>query len=227
MVYDILRDDKSGHDISHIRNVLAMSLKFADSEGADKDLVSLIALLHDVDDYKLFGYENSANLTNARRIMDACSIDADTQKLVCNGISTIGYSKRLKGTTPNFLEAMIVSDADMCDALGASGIIRTHTYATIHGRAFFYRDIHPIDDMTASKYTSKNADTTVCHFFEKLLRLKNLMLTESGMREAQKRHQFIADFLYEFFEEEDCPEWRQYLDKFLESQDNIGNKKIK
>ena len=49
---------------------------------------------------------------------------------------------------------------------------------------------------------------------EKLLKLKDLMMTKSGYEEAIKRHQVIVDFLYQFFEEEDVPEWKEYLDKF-------------
>ena len=58
-VFNILNKDNSGHGIDHINRVLNLSLKFAEKENADKDIVSLIALLHDVDDYKLFGDENA------------------------------------------------------------------------------------------------------------------------------------------------------------------------
>lgn len=42
--------------------------------------------------------------------------------------------------------------------------------------------------------------------FEKLLRLKDLMLTDSGKKEAIKRHNMMIEFLYHFFEEENVPE---------------------
>lgn len=69
--------------------------------------------------------------------------------------------------------------------------------------------------MTADTYTSKCADTSVCHLFEKILKLKNLMLTDSGKKEAEARNQIIVDFLYHLFDEENAPEWTEYLDNYL------------
>ena len=70
LVFELLGNDETGHGIDHIKRVLRLSLNFADIENADKDLVTLIALLHDVDDYKLFGMENAKELVNAKKIMN-------------------------------------------------------------------------------------------------------------------------------------------------------------
>ena len=214
-VIKLLDKDNSGHGMDHINRVLDLSLKFAEKENANKDVVSLIALLHDVDDYKLFGMENAKNLTNAKRIMDNCSVDKDIQEKVCKELNNIGYSKRLKGCCPITLEGKIVSDADMCDALGVNGILRVYTYSMKNGKPFFDRNIFPIEDITADKYTRKTADSSVCHLFEKVLKLKNLMLTNSGKEESIKRHEIVVDFLYHLFEEENAPEWTEYLDNYL------------
>mgnify|MGYP002511603237 CR=1 FL=1 len=214
-VFELLNNDNSGHNMDHIDRVLTLSLKFAEQECANKEVVSLIALLHDVDDYKLFGIENAENLTNAKRIMNNCNIDLEIQNLVLSSLKCIGYSKLLKGLRPQTLEGKIVSDADMCDALGANGIIRVYTYSMKNKKPFFDKNIFPIENMTADKYTSKCADSSVCHLFEKILKLKNLMLTVSGKKEAESRHQIIVDFLYHLFEEENAPEWTEYLDNYL------------
>ncbi len=214
-VFELLNTDNSGHNMDHIDRVLRLSLKFAEQEHANTEVVSLIALLHDVDDYKLFGKENAENLTNAKKIMDNCMIDLETQNLVLSSLKCIGYSKLLKGFRPETLEGKIVSDADMCDALGANGIIRVYTYSVKNKRPFFDKNIFPIENMTADAYTSKCADTSVCHLFEKILKLKNLMLTNSGRKEAEARHHIIVDFLYHLFEEENAPEWTEYLDNYL------------
>lgn len=216
LVFELLGNDESGHGIDHIIRVVRLSLGFAEKEGANKDLVTLIALLHDVDDYKLFGMENAKELVNAKKIMTDCEIDKDIQERVCDAIKCIGYSKRLKGISPTTIEGCVVADADMCDALGASGIIRTLEYGKSHGRVFFDPKIVPIDDIKASEYIGRNADTGVCHMFEKILRLKDMMLTSAGMDEASRRHQFNIDFLYQLFYEEDCPDWTRYLDNYLE-----------
>ena len=214
-VSELLNKDNSGHGMDHINRVLELSLKFAEKENANKDIVSLIALLHDVDDYKLFGMNNAENLTNTKKIMEDCNVDKNTQEQVCLALSNIGYSKRLKGFCPTTLEGKIVSDADMCDALGANGILRVYTYSLKNGKPFFNKDIFPIEDISAEKYTRRCADSSVCHIFEKILKLKSLMLTESGKEEAKSRHQIIVDFLYHLFDEENVPEWTRYLNEYL------------
>lgn len=214
-VSELLNKDNSGHGMDHINRVLELSLKFAEKENANKDIVSLIALLHDVDDYKLFGMNNAENLTNTKKIMEDCNVDKNTQEQVCLALNNIGYSKRLKGFCPTTLEGKIVSDADMCDVLGANGILRVYTYSLKNGKPFFNKDIFPIEDISAEKYTRRCADSSVCHIFEKILKLKSLMLTESGKEEAKSRHQIIVDFLYHLFDEENVPEWTRYLNEYL------------
>ena len=60
-VWDLLNEEDSGHGMEHIERVLKLSLAFAKKEGANQEVVSLIALLHDADDYKLFGMDNAKN----------------------------------------------------------------------------------------------------------------------------------------------------------------------
>lgn len=63
-------------------------------------------------------------------------------------------------------------------------------------------------------YINSNS-TSINHFFEKLLKLKNLMLTDSGKKEASQRHQLMIDFLYQYFDEEEAEEWKTYLKNYL------------
>lgn len=214
-VYELLNKDNSGHGNDHIDRVLDLSLKFAKKETANKDVVALIALLHDVDDYKLFGEENAENLTNAKSIMNNANVPNDIQNQVLASLKCIGYSKLLKGFRPKTIEGKIVSDADMCDALGVNGVLRVYKYSMKNGKPFFDKNVFPIEEMTADKYTRKCADSSVCHIFEKILKLKDLMMTESGKQEAQERHQIIVDILYHLFEEENTPEWTEYLNEYL------------
>lgn len=214
-VYELLNKDNSGHGNDHIDRVLDLSLKFTQKETANADVVALIALLHDVDDYKLFGEENAENLTNAKSIMNKANVPNDIQNQVLASLKCIGYSKLLKGFRPTTIEGKIVSDADMCDALGVNGVLRVYKYSMKNGKPFFDKNVFPIEDMTADKYTRKCADSSVCHIFEKILKLKDLMMTESGKQEAQERHKIIVDILYHLFEEENTPEWTEYLNEYL------------
>lgn len=213
-VSELLSRDDSGHDMDHINRVLHLSLKFAEGEDADKELVALVALLHDVDDYKLFGENHAQHFTNTRKIMHVCNIDEGIQRKVEQSIREIGYDKRLGQKAPVTLTGKIVSDADMCDSMGAVGIIRTHTFGIKHNRPFFNRNVFPRDNLDAAAYKNQSTSTSVCHYFEKILNLKSLMLTEPGRREAEKRHHFAVEFLKHFFEEENAPEWLELLRKY-------------
>jgi len=166
-VYNLLNQDNSGHGMDHIDRVLRLSLTFADKEKANITVVSLIALLHDVDDYKLFGMDNAENLTNAKSFMNKAKVDEEIQKQVLSEIKCIGYSKLLKGFRPKTIEGKIVSDADMCDALGANGILRVYTYSMKNGKPFFDKNIFPIENIDAEKYTRKCADSSVCHILKR------------------------------------------------------------
>ena len=218
-VSNLLSTDQSGHDIKHVERVLKMSLEFALKEGADQDIVALIALLHDVDDYKLFGIENAQNLTNAKNILNQCFVDEIVQEKVLNAIKTIGYSKRLKGIKPMTIEGMVVSDADMCDAMGATGILRSYQYNLVHNHVFFDKDIFPKLNMSASQYMNNKEGTVVTHMFEKLLKLKDFMLTDSGKKEALERHGIMVSFLYHYFKEVDALDWLSFLEPYLKKED--------
>lgn len=212
-VCELLDKDNSGHGMEHVNRVLSLSLKFAELENASKDIVALIALLHDVDDYKLFGIENARNLTNAKKILEECLIEDNIKIQVLDAIKNIGYNKRLKGIRPTTINGMIVSDADMCDGMGVTGILRSYQYCLAHGNMFFNKNEFPILDISVTDYMKKKDGTVVTHMFEKLLKLKDLMLTNSGRQEAIERHNIMVEILYQFFKEENALEWIDYLDK--------------
>lgn len=215
-VCEVLCKDDSGHGYDHVERVYKLAIRFARKEKADEDVVALIALLHDVDDYKLFGKEQAEDLTNAKRIMKLVNVSEEKQQNVLESLKTMGYKNCTNGIRPKSLEGQIVSDADMCDAMGANGILRTHKFGIKYGREFFNSKAKP-DGYIDEKYGDKVADCSVQHMFEKLLKLKGLMITKAGREEASNRHQLMVDFLYELFEEEEAYEWKEYLDKYLEN----------
>lgn len=215
LVAELLDKDKTGHGMDHVIRVYKLSIKFAEIEHADIDIVSLASLLHDVDDYKIFGEENAKNLTNANNIMSKINVDNKTKEKVLDIIRTMGYKKLLNGIRPSTIEGMVVSDADMCDTLGANGILRVAEYVKSHNKPFFNKKIYPIENMEVHKYNRDCADSGVCHFFEKILRLKPLMLTEIGKKEAASREGLTIDFLKHIFIEDEAYEWVDYLNDFL------------
>jgi uncharacterized protein len=214
-VYKLLGKDESGHSNDHIDRVLELSRKFAKAENANELVVTLIALLHDVDDYKLVSEQEAMNLTNTKRILEQCSIDDKTREHVLSEISRIGYSNSLNGIRPLTIEGQVVSDADMCDASGVNGFIRSFKYTSKHGGVLFDKNLFPILNMSQEEYKLSKPSSAVNHMFEKILTLKSLMMTESGKKEAINRHNAIISILYQLFDEENAPEWKEYLDDYL------------
>ena len=181
-IRELYADNADGHGFDHSMRVYRNALMIADSEpSADRFVVSLAALLHDADDYKLFQTENNAN---ARRFMDSQGLDPDTVSRVCEAVNSVSFSKN-KGRRPETIEGRIVQDADRLDAIGAVGIARTFAYGGKHGRSL---------------------DSSVEHFHEKLLLLKDMMNTGRARDLAGQRHEFLQLFLREWEQETESTE---------------------
>ncbi len=205
----------NGHGMDHILRVRDLALKFAEQEGADLEIVELAAMLHDVDDYKLFGQEQAKKLTNARQIMSELKIEPQKVDQVLEIISTMGYTKYLAGIRPSSLEGKVVSDADMLDAVGASGIVRTIETGIFLDHSFFDKQITPLDPEIDSKVYQKKANLhTVQHFFDKILKIPDALMTEAARVEGKKRKQIVVDFLTQLFREYDADTWSEYLRDF-------------
>lgn len=165
--------------MDHIERVEAMTMRFCEHFGADVDydIARLAALLHDVDDYKPVGLAKGRNglFENAVMIMRDAGIDDATQTAVKEIIATIGYSKALRGIRPTALEGQIVSDADMCDAIGVTGAMRALQYAVSDkgSGVVFDARVWPDVNIGADRYNANGSthegDSFVNHFFEKCL----------------------------------------------------------
>ena len=213
----LLLKEASAHGIDHVELVYQTAMDLAEKEGADKETVMLAALLHDADDYKFVGLENSKKLLNAKKIMQKVGVSQEKQEIVCDIISNMGYSNVLKGIRPHTKEGAIVSDADMLDAMGAVAILRTIEYAASKRGKIFDPAVFPCSDLTVQSYQNM-ADgqaPAIHHFFDKLLKLKGLILTDAAKKEAVKRHNFMICFLKEFFGELHEELWLNYLEDYL------------
>lgn len=194
-VASLLRDEPTGHDIEHARRVRRTALKISDREGGDPELISLIALLHDCDDPKVFP-ENRGELIHAVAFLEG-RVDGGRADMVLEAIASIGF-KGSGNTRPSSLEGRIVQDADRLDAMGYIGIARAFAYGGRAGRPL-YDSEPPREDMTEEEYRSSGS--TINHFYEKLLKLKYLMNTEAGRRMAERRESILRDFLRGFLSE--------------------------
>ena len=180
-IRELFRGNADGHGFDHSLRVWRNAMMIAESEACDPRIVSLAALLHDADDYKLFATEDNAN---ARSFLDAHGVTPEDADRICAAINAVSFSKN-RGKRPETAEGCIVQDADRLDALGAVGIARTFAFGGSHGR--------PPED-------------SIAHFHEKLLLLKDMMNTGKAKEIAEERHGFMEDFLREWDWETKAPE---------------------
>ena len=217
-VSELFSNGFGGHDDKHIFRVYNLAMDFCNEiPEANRDLVAVSALLHDCDDYKLFGEENTKSLTNTHRILAGSGFDEVFINKCISIVKTIGYSKRLSGIIPDCIEGKIVSDADMADATGLTGIIRCieyRAYRSKGGEPFFDPDCLPMQ-LDAEKYKQTKWCPVVNHFFDKLFLLRDMALTEPGRQCIKKRHETIFNFLKTYFEEVNAPQvWKDLLAQY-------------
>lgn len=192
---EFFKDDYSGHDFNHTIRVYKLACNLARKENANLEIVSLAALLHDVDDVKL---TQSINYQNARLLMNKYGIDALIQEEVIAIIQDVSF-KGNQSKSPSTLEGKIVQDADRLDAIGAIGIARAFTFGGNHNRPL-YNDENPVLNMDEASYR-QHKSSTINHFYEKLLLLKDMMNTDTAKELAYQRHQFMKNYLEEFYDE--------------------------
>lgn len=194
------QDDFSGHDYYHTERVYRLALQIARAEDADPFVVSLAALLHDVDDRKL-SPATHATKEKAVAFMRSHDLPEDVVRAVVEIIKRLSFAGD-GADVPDTLEGKIVQDADRLDAIGAIGIARAFAYGGSHHRSMHDPDEAPRLNMIREEYAMSQS-TSINHFYEKLLRLKDSMNTAEGKRMAQKRHGFMEQYLEEFFAEWD------------------------
>ena len=172
---------------------MARKVKITENE---KYIVMIAALLHDTDDRKIF---ETKDYENARRIMSDCHLTEDTIDHVIDIIREISF-KGTESISPKSIEGKIVQDADRLDAMGAIGIARAFSYGGNHNRAIHIPDCQPNTNMDGTEYRN-NEGTTINHFYEKLLLIKDMMNTDCAKTIAQKRDGYMREFLKEFYDE--------------------------
>ncbi len=198
-IKEIFSGDSSGHDYYHTIRVYKLATEIAKQENADANIVQLAALLHDVDDIKL-SPQTYHTKKNAVDFMTANKLDADMIDIVCKIIDEVSFAGT-DSVVPSTIEGKCVQDADRLDAIGAIGIARTFAYGGSRGRKIYDPDIKPRIGMSKEEYKKDLNSTSINHFYEKLLLLKDMMNTTAGKKLAEHRQAVMQEFLNEFLAE--------------------------
>ena len=199
-IKDVFMSESSGHDYYHSIRVYnnAVNIYNNDIINADLFIIKMIALLHDVEDYKLFDLNNYGKV-HSFLVSQRIPIKERTQ--IESGIKQISFHQRMFSEEEVSDEVKIVQDADVLDAIGAIGIARTFAYGGKIQRPIYDPDIEPKKFFEDKGDYKKNIGTSINHFYEKILKLPDMMNTPYGKECAKMRKIFVLDFLKEFMEE--------------------------
>lgn len=196
MVQLTLEGEGSGHDWLHIERVWHTAVYLAQKEGADLFIVQLAALVHDLADEKVVASEERG-LSEINYYLEGEGVPSQMIEHVLEIVQTLSFSK---GTSVRTIEGKVVQDADRLDAIGAVGIARAFTYGGSKRQPIFDPNFDVRENMTIEEYR-KGETSTIHHFYEKLLKLKERMNTETAVQLAEERHLFMMEFLEQFFKE--------------------------
>ncbi len=195
---EVLEKDSSGHDWWHIYRVARSAKTIAVQEGADTFICEMAALLHDIADEKLTGNEE-LGLKKVNNWLIQHGVHTTDTAHVMEIISNMSFKGGGRPPMPT-LEGKIVQDADRLDAIGAVGISRVFAYSGAKNRLIHDPQLKPREQMTIEEYRKGNG-TGINHFYEKLLKLKDLMNTDYAKKMAEDRHRFMEDYLNQFYQE--------------------------
>ncbi|KAG2176387.1 hypothetical protein INT43_005621 [Umbelopsis isabellina] len=210
MVKEYMSRFDSSHDYLHVDRVRRTALHIAKLNGGDLEIVELAALFHDVADAK-YAQNHVRYRTGSEIVIEfllQSGYDHARARLVGRIVDNIGFRKELGWSSnddPEFiswrescLEMHAVQDADKLDAIGAFGVLRCAAFSGARNIALFNPADAPIEGMTKEQYeqqTASGGGSSINHFHEKLFKLKFMMRTPTGQKMAEKRHQFMHDFV--------------------------------
>lgn len=200
-VKDTLKDAEGGHDWFHTERVYNNALLISKGETVNELVVALGALLHDIADSKFNNGDDTVGPKIAAEFLVKQNVSTEVINHVIKIIENVSFSSNIDKTAAfHSKELEVIQDADRLDALGAIGIARTFNYGGFKNRALYNPGIKPNLNLTKEEYKASTAPT-INHFYEKLLLLKDKMNTKTGRKIAEERHNYMVDFLKQFYAE--------------------------
>lgn len=195
-----LEGAEAGHDWFHVERVWKLSVTIAQTLACDRLVVELGALLHDIADPKFHNGDETLALRTARDFLVSHAVEERLIEKVLFIIRYVSFKNRSEMPETIPIELKIVQDADRLDAMGAIGVARTFNFGGYKGNPMHDPTQPPRLGMSKAEY-KQSQGTTINHFYEKLLLLKDLIHTEKGKALAKERHAFMLYFLDQFYHE--------------------------
>lgn len=188
------------HDWYHIERVYKVAMHICVREKGNTEVVACGALLHDISDHKLNGGKLNDNGRVARLMLERLGVDEALIGEVEVLVDAVSFKGANVPDAAGSLELNIVRDADRLDAMGALGIARAFHFGGSRERPFYLPDVPPQMHDSFDAY-HKSGGHTLNHFHEKLLLLKDRLVTPSAREIGEKRHRLMEEFVDAFYRE--------------------------
>lgn len=202
-VKESLKEAEAGHDWFHIERVYNNSQLIAKNEEVDMFVVKLGALLHDIADAKFHNGDEKIGPQKARFFLNSLGLESGITEHIVQIIQNISFKNSLEEKEEESFsskELEVIRDADRLDAIGAIGIARAFHYGGFKNRQLYNPEIPPNLNLSKEEYKKSKAPT-LNHFYEKLLLLKDQLHTKTAIEIAEERHNFMEQFLDQFYKE--------------------------
>lgn len=188
-----VKNDPS-HDFQHIRRVFFLAKKIGEFEKADMDVVVPAALFHDTVVYTK-GSPESKNETEESAFVTGNllqELEEYPKKKILRVQECIRECSFTKGLKPSSRESAVLQDADLLESTGAISIIRTFSSGGQMNRPFYNAE-DPFRENTEPDVKDSGLDL----FYVRLLKARDRMHTAYAKNIAERRTQFLKDFLTE------------------------------
>lgn len=175
----VLYTSNFDHGLPHIERVYKWMLKIISAENlnVDLELAKLAAYLHDIG--RLVGEPHAYySAIIAEELLKEVGCSSKVSEEIVTAILSHSFSYAKASPSKSKL-AMLLSDADKLDALGIVGFLRVFIFGERNSRSF---------------------EESVKHFYDKILKLKDLVHYEYSKAEAEKlteRTRMLLEYLFE------------------------------
>ena len=193
-------NDSTGHDWWHIQRVYNNAMLINKKENADEFIITLIVLMHDLYDHKFYNGKIEEGVEETLKELQVYNyIPKNDIENIIYSCANLGFSANIAEQKELSIEGKIAQDADRLDAIGAIGIARTFAYGGKKGKLIY--DSNENEYVNEEEYKQNGSRTSISHFYDKLLKIKDLMNTATAKAIAQERHRYLEGYLQEFLDE--------------------------
>ena len=204
-----MKDADPANDIFHAELAIRIAKALCEREGADFKIVNAALLIHNIAprkriDDRVTDYRTDS-IQKGRDVLLKVGFPHSSVQEILSCVEAAYFGNEAKAVS---IEAKVVHDANKLVTMGALAIARTFAYG-----GYFRRPIYdPQNSLIRSSEDilhPQNAEydpyainlDSISHFRTKLLHIKDTMLTNTGRKLAERRHEFMIQFLDQFFDE--------------------------